>query len=81
MLRTSPEQFEGLAREGKHVPVVREILADLDTPLSTYLKVAAGDYSYLLESAGQGDSYERKVRVGIRRGGAYERGSRCAGAG
>ncbi|RPG27923.1 MAG: anthranilate synthase component I [Gammaproteobacteria bacterium TMED92] len=35
----------------KRVPVVYETLADLDTPLSVYLKLANGPYSYLLESA------------------------------
>ena len=34
----------------RRVPVVHEALADLDTPLSVYLKLARGPYSYLLES-------------------------------
>ena len=47
--------FDALASQGyTHIPVVHEILADLDTPLSAYLKLADGPYSYLLESAGQG---------------------------
>ena len=37
------------------VPVVHETLADLDTPLSVYLKLAQGPYSYLLESAQGGE--------------------------
>ena len=32
------------------IPLAREVLADLDTPVSTYLKLARGPYSYLLES-------------------------------
>lgn len=49
------QEFEALASRGySHIPVVHEILADLDTPLSAYLKVADAPYSYLLESAGQG---------------------------
>ena len=45
------EEFAQLAAEGyNRVPVVFETLADLDTPLSTYLKIAKGPYSYLLES-------------------------------
>jgi anthranilate synthase component 1 len=35
----------------RRVPIVHETLADLDTPLSVYLKLANGPYSYLLESA------------------------------
>ncbi|MCY4013220.1 MAG: anthranilate synthase component I [Gammaproteobacteria bacterium] len=49
------QEFDALASRGySHIPVVHEILADLDTPLSAYLKVADAPYSYLLESAGQG---------------------------
>lgn len=47
----SPEQFDDLIRQGyNRIPLVREVLADLDTPLSTYLKLGSGPYSYLLES-------------------------------
>ena len=38
-----------------HIPVVRETLADLDTPVSTYLKLANGPYTYLFESVQGGD--------------------------
>ena len=49
------QQFAELAQAGySHIPVVHEILADLDTPLSVYLKLADAPYSYLLESAAQG---------------------------
>ena len=63
----TPEEFSSLADQGyNHIPVTREILADLDTPLSTYLKVAAGDYSYLLESANQGgEKWSRFSMVGL----------------
>ena len=47
----TPNEFSELARQGyNRIPLVREVLADLDTPLSTYLKLASGRYSYLLES-------------------------------
>ena len=50
----TPENFAAIAAEGyNHIPVTRELLADLDTPLSCYVKVANGPYSYLLESAAQ----------------------------
>jgi anthranilate synthase component 1 len=39
------------------VPLVREILADLDTPLSTYLKLANAPYSYLFESVQGGEKW------------------------
>lgn len=63
----TPEQFAELAGEGyNHIPVTREVLADLDTPLSTYIKVGAGDYSYLLESAAQGgEKWSRYSMVGM----------------
>ncbi len=45
------DQFQNLAQQGyNRIPVAREVLADLDTPLSTYLKLASGPYSYLFES-------------------------------
>ncbi|MFN4148016.1 MAG: anthranilate synthase component I, partial [Rhodocyclaceae bacterium] len=43
--------FERLAQEGyNRIPVTLETFADLDTPLSIYLKLADGPHSYLLES-------------------------------
>jgi anthranilate synthase component 1 len=49
----------------KRVPLVREVLADLDTPLSAYLKVAAGPYSYLLESVQGGERWARYSIIGL----------------
>ena len=44
-------EFDLYAKQGyNRIPVAREILADLDTPLSTYLKLADTGYSYLFES-------------------------------
>ena len=54
----TPEQFQTFAREGfNRVPVYREILADLETPLSSYLKLARGPYSYFLESVQGGEKW------------------------
>ena len=63
----TPDVFAELASQGyNHIPVTREILADLDTPLSTYIKVARGPYSYLLESASQGgEKWSRFSMVGL----------------
>lgn len=63
----TPEQFLKYGRDGyNHVPVVRQMFADLDTPLSCYVKVARGAYSYLLESAAQGgEKWARYSLVGL----------------
>ena len=47
------------------VPVTLQVLADLDTPLSVYLKLAAGPYSYLLESAQGGEKWGRYSIIGL----------------
>ncbi|MCP1673018.1 anthranilate synthase component 1 [Natronocella acetinitrilica] len=60
------EQFQELARQGHNrIPVVREVLADLDTPLSTYLKLADGPYSFLLESVQGGEKWGRYSIIGL----------------
>ena len=60
------EEFSRLAEEGyNRIPVVFETLADLDTPLSTYLKLARGPYSYLLESAQGGEKWGRYSIIGL----------------
>jgi anthranilate synthase component 1 len=62
----NPEQFAQLAEAGfNRIPVVFETLADLDTPLSTYLKLAKGRYSYLLESAQGGEEWGRYSIIGL----------------
>ncbi|TQV62934.1 MAG: anthranilate synthase component I [Halothiobacillaceae bacterium] len=61
-----PEQFEAFCREGyNRIPVVREVLADLDTPLSTYLKLADAPYSYLFESVQGGEKWGRYSIIGL----------------
>lgn len=60
-------EFDSLVRQGySHIPVVHEILADLETPLSTYLKLADAPFSYLLESAAQGgEKWGRYSIIGL----------------
>lgn len=53
------------ARPYVRVPLVREVHMDLDTPISAYLKVACGPYSYLLESAEGGDRWGRYSIIGL----------------
>ena len=60
------EQFERLSSEGySRIPVMREVLADLDTPLSTYLKLANAPYSYLFESLQGGETWGRYSIIGL----------------
>ena len=62
-------EFDRHAQRGANrIPLMREVLADLDTPLSTYLKLAYGPYSYLFESVQGGEIALalRKVRTRIR---------------
>ena len=62
----TPETFAALGRDGyNRVPVYREVLADLDTPLSTYLKLADAPYSYLLESVQGGEKWGRYSIIGL----------------
>ncbi len=63
----TPEEFTKLAAAGHNrIPIVEEVLADLDTPLSAYLKLASGPYSYLLESAqGGGEKWGRYSIIGL----------------
>lgn len=51
MIHPSFEEFKALARPGALVPVYREIVADLETPVSAYIKIAEGrQHTFLLES-------------------------------
>ncbi len=60
------EQFQQYAAEGHtRVPVVREVLSDLDTPLSVYLKLADGPYTYLFESVEGGERFGRYSIIGL----------------
>mgnify|MGYP003574167708 FL=1 len=62
----TPEQFTQLAAEGyNRIPLKKEVLADLDTPLSAYLKLASGPYSYLLESVSGGEKWGRYSIIGL----------------
>jgi anthranilate synthase component 1 len=58
--------FSQLAADGyNRIPVMREVLADLDTPLSSYLKLAKGPYSYLFESVQGGEKWGRYSILGL----------------
>jgi anthranilate synthase component I len=60
------DEFEQLAKQGyNRIPIAREVLADLDTPLSTYLKLADAPYSYLFESVHGGEKWGRYSIIGL----------------
>lgn len=62
----TPEEFSQLVAEGyNHIPIQRQVLADLDTPLSAYLKLANGPYSYLFESVEGGEKWGRYSIIGL----------------
>jgi anthranilate synthase component 1 len=60
------EEFQQYATKGfNRIPLMREVLADLDTPLSVYLKLARGPYSYLFESVQGGEKWGRYSIIGL----------------
>ncbi|NWL75896.1 anthranilate synthase component I [Pseudomonas taiwanensis] len=60
------EDFLRLAAEGfNRIPLAFETLADFDTPLSLYLKLADTPYSYLLESVQGGEKWGRYSIIGL----------------
>src|SRR5262249_59227548 len=62
---TSFEEFKELAGRGTFVPVCKEIVADLLTPVSAFLKVAEhADYAFLLESVEGGEHVGRYSFLG-----------------
>ena len=65
MTMTTFEEFRGLAREATFVPVCKELLADMLTPVSAFLKVAEySDYAFLLESVEGGETLARYSFLG-----------------
>ena len=65
MLQPDEREFEELKQQGYNlIPVAREIAADLETPVSAFLKIARGDYSFLLESVRGGEKWGRYTFLG-----------------
>jgi len=59
------DEFESLAKPGGLVPVYRDIVADLETPVTAFLKIAKGqDYAFLLESVEKADIIGRYSFLG-----------------
>ena len=62
----TPEQFDHYTSLGHNrIPLYREVLADLDTPLSVYLKLADQPYSFLFESVQGGEKWGRYSIIGL----------------
>jgi anthranilate synthase component I len=64
MFKPSLEEFKLKAQSGNLIPVYKEILADLDTPVSAYMKISGGEYSFLLESIEGGEKWARYCFLG-----------------
>jgi anthranilate synthase component I len=65
-MSSSKKDFDNYAAQGfNRIPLMREVLADLDTPLSVYLKLARGPYSYLFESVQGGEKWGRYSIIGL----------------
>ena len=60
------QDLEALAKQGfNYVPICREIIADIETPLSVYLKLAHTPYSYLFESVEADEKWGRYSIIGL----------------
>jgi len=62
----TPEQFKHYADQGYNkIPLMKTILADLETPLSAYMKLANAPFSYLFESVQGGENWGRYSIIGL----------------
>ncbi len=62
----TPEHFAALVAQGfNRIPVVRTLSADLETPVSCYLKLANAPYTYLFESVQGGERWGRYSMIGL----------------
>ncbi len=59
------DEFKEMAKEGNLIPVYREILADLETPVSSFRKIATSEHAYLLESVEGGEKWAEFSFLGI----------------
>ncbi|MET0754686.1 MAG: anthranilate synthase component I [Pseudoxanthomonas sp.] len=62
---THPQFLQHAELGHTRIPVVREVLSDLDTPLSVYLKLADAPHTYLLESVEGGERFGRYSIIGL----------------
>src|SRR5919199_5956716 len=64
MYYPSLDDVKAAVGRGTVMPIYREVLADLETPVSAYLKIARGPYSFLLESVEGGERIARYSFMG-----------------
>ena len=64
MYYPSLDEFREKSRQGNLIPVYKEILADLETPVSAFLKIAEGENAFLLESVEGGEKWARYCFLG-----------------
>ncbi|MGW8312400.1 MAG: anthranilate synthase component I [Desulfuromonadales bacterium] len=67
----SCEEFLNLARKGNLIPVYREILADMETPVSAFCKIDDRQSAFLLESIAGGEKWARYSFLGVGSGRAF----------
>ena len=58
------ETFQTLAQTGNLIPVYREVLADMETPLSVLARLSDRPYAFLLESVEGGEKWGRYTFIG-----------------
>jgi anthranilate synthase component 1 len=75
MYSPSREEFLNLTRQGNLIPVYREILADMETPVSAFCKIDDRKSAFLLESIAGGEKWARYSFLGVGSGRAF----RCRG--
>jgi len=75
MYSPSREEFLNLARQGNLIPVYREVLADMETPVSAFCKIDDRKSAFLLESIAGGEKWARYSFLGLGSGRAF----RCRG--
>jgi anthranilate synthase component I len=61
----TPDHFKSLSADFNRIPIMREVLADLDTPLTAYMKLANTPYSYLFESVQGSEKWGRYSIIGL----------------
>lgn len=77
MYHPSKKDFKRLSRKGSLIPVYKEILADIDTPVSSFLKLGRSRYSYLLESVEGGEKVGRYSFLGSEPSLVFKSKGRC----
>ena len=65
MFKPDLKEFREKSKLGNLIPVYKEILADLDTPVSAYMKISGGEYSFLFESVEGGEKWARYCFIGF----------------